>query len=117
MQKRARKAEFPPKERRAIENRDECCIFCKMEYHMEKATWMDCNVLSIMHYIPRSRGGLGVERNAALGCYYHHTMLDNGNTGRREEMLGLFKDYLMQQYEDWNEEELTYDKWSFLQQI
>ncbi len=32
-------------------------------------------------------------------------------------MLGLFKDYLMQQYEDWNEEDLTYDKWRFLKQI
>lgn len=114
MQKRARKAEFTTQARRTIENRDGGCIFCKMKYHMEKATWMDCNVLSIMHYIPRSKGGMGVERNGALGCHYHHTMLDNGNEGRREEMLGIFKDYLMQQYEGWNEEDLIYDKWSFL---
>ena len=44
-------------------------------------------------------------------------MLDNGNTGRREEMLGLFKDYLMQQYKYWNEEDLIYDKWSFLKKV
>lgn len=114
MKKRARKAEFTAKARRAIENRDECCIFCKIGYYMEKADWMDCKVLSIMHYIPRSRGGMGIEQNGALGCQYHHTMLDNGNTGRREEMLGIFREYLMQQYADWNEEELKYDKWSFL---
>ena len=48
MQKKARKAEFTAKTRRIIENRDEGCIFCKMGYHMEKATWMDTNVLSIM---------------------------------------------------------------------
>lgn len=78
---------------------------------------MDCSVLSVMHYIPRSRGGLGIEENGALGCHYHHTMLDNGNTGRREEMLGLFKEYLMQQYEDWKEEDLVYDKWSFFKQV
>ena len=109
---------FTPEVRKKIFERDgEQCIFCKMGYHMEKATWMDCNVLSIMHYIPRSRNGLGIEQNGALGCYYHHTMLDNGNAGRRAEMLELFRDYLMQQYENWNEEDLVYDKWSFLKNV
>ena len=117
MQKKARKAEFTAKTRRIIENRDEGCIFCKMGYHMEKATWMDTNVLSIMRYSARSRNGLGIEQNGALGCYYHHTMLDNGNKGRRKEMLELFKAYLMQQYEDWKEEDLVYDKWSFFKQV
>lgn len=114
MQKKARKAEFSEKTRRIIENRDEACIFCKLGYHMEKAMWMDLRTLSIMHYIPRSQNGLGVEQNGALGCHYHHTMLDNGNEGRRQEMLGIFKEYLMQQYDDWNEDDLKYSKWDFL---
>ena len=117
MQKRARKAEFDTNTRRIIESRDNGCIFCQMHYHMEKANWMDLNAFSIMHYIPRSRGGLGIEQNGAVGCHWHHTMLDNGHEGRIEEMLGLFKDYLMQQYEDWNEEDLIYDKWSFLKKV
>lgn len=114
MQKRARKAEFTANARKTIEIRDNGCIFCQMGYHMEKANWMDLNTFSIMHYIPRSRGGLGIEQNGAVGCHYHHTMLDNGNEGRREEMLGIFRDYLMQQYEDWDESKLTYSKWDFL---
>ena len=32
-------------------------------------------------------------------------------------MLELFRDYLMQQYENWNEEDLVYDKWSFLKNV
>jgi hypothetical protein len=38
-------------------------------------------------------------------------MLDNGNKGRREEMLQLFKQYLQDHYPDWSEDALTYNKW------
>lgn len=41
-------------------------------------------------------------------------MLDNGNMGRREEMLEMFKEYLQEHYPDWNEDELVYSKWRFL---
>ena len=57
--------------------------------------------------------GLGIPKNGAVGCQYHHEMLDNGNTGRRGEMLEIFREYLMQQYPDWNEQELVYSKWNF----
>lgn len=114
MGKRARKAEFSTKARRIIEERDNGCIFCQMRYHMEKAYEMDLCVFSIMHFIPRSSGGLGVEQNGAVGCQYHHDMLDNGNGGYREEMLELFEEYLSSMYEDWNKESLKYDKWAFL---
>ena len=114
MQKRARKAEFTGKTRKIIEERDNGCIFCQMGYRMEKAFWMDLNTFSIMHYIPRSKGGLGIEQNAAVGCQYHHDMLDNGNGGHREEMLELFAEYLESMYEEWDETELVYNKWSFL---
>lgn len=117
MQKRARKAEFTAKTRKIIEERDNGCIFCQMHYNMEKANWMDLNTFSIMHYIPRSQGGLGIEQNGAIGCQWHHSMLDNGKDGRREEMLELFKDYLMQQYDDWDERNLIYSKWAFLENL
>ena len=114
MSKRAHKTEFSAKTRKTIEARDNGCIFCQMDYHMEKAYWMDLNTFSIMHFIPRSSGGLGVEENGAVGCQYHHDMLDNGNSGHREEMLELFEEYLSSLYDGWDKSKLKYDKWAFL---
>ncbi len=115
MGKRAHKAEFSRKTRRIIEERDNGCIFCRMRYRMEKAYWMDLNTFSVMHFIPRSSGGLGIEENGAVGCQYHHDMLDNGNGGHRDEMLELFEEYLRGFYEDWDKSRLVYNKWSFLE--
>lgn len=64
-----------------------------------------------MHYIPRSAGGLGIPQNGAIGCQFHHNMLDNGNQGKRKEMLEIFKQYLQELYTEWNEDELVYRKW------
>ncbi len=110
--KQARAREFTQKERTKIKLRDNnSCIFCRMCYHMEKATWYSKSILSIMHYIPRSHNGRGIEQNGAVGCQYHHDMLDNGSAGRRKEMLEIFKGYLISKYPDWNEENLIYSKW------
>lgn len=114
MAKRANKTEFSARVRRIIKERDNGCIFCQMHYRMEKADWLDLNTFSVMHFIPRSSGGLGIEQNGAVGCSHHHTMLDNGNGGHREEMLELFEEYLKSFYDDWDKSELVYDKWSFL---
>ena len=109
--KQAKAREFPPKVREEIKKRDGGCIFCKMGYHMAaEAGYLH----SIMHYIPRSKNGLGIPENGAVGCQYHHTLLDNGNLGLREEMLEIFREYLQAYYPDWNEKELTYSKWDFL---
>lgn len=117
MGKRARKAEFDTKTRRIIEQRDNGCIFCQMRYRMEKALWMDLNTFSIMHFIPRSSGGLGIAENGAVGCQYHHDMLDNGNGGHREEMLKLFEEYLVSVYDDWDKSKLVYDKWAIFKNL
>lgn len=69
-------------------------------------------IADIMHVVPRSAGGLGIARNGILGCRYHHQILDNGSQGLREEMMDMIKDYLRQKYPGWNEEEVTYNKWS-----
>lgn len=68
----------------------------------------------IMHYIPRSSLGLGIKQNGAVGCRYHHNMMDNGSSGDRKEMLGMFKAYLDVFYPDFPDSERKYDKWSFL---
>lgn len=109
--KQARAREFSSKEREKIKRRDQICIFCKLRYHTEHVTWYAQRLTSIMHYIPRSKGGLGIEQNGALGCQVHHDMLDNGHQGRREEMLAIFKKYLQGYYPDWNEDNLIYKKY------
>lgn len=114
MSKRKRASEFSQRERNRIKERDQGCIFCRMKYHMEecKDTYL-LQPTQIMHYIPRSQSGLGIAKNGAWGCIFHHTMLDNGNRGRREEMLGLFREYLQRHYRDWKEEDLVYRKYDF----
>lgn len=110
--KAARAREFSKKAREEIFFRDKGqCIFCQKDYHMENATWLSTDVLQIMHYVPRSKNGLGIAENGALGCQYHHEMLDNGNKGRRDEMLQIFREYLKNKYPEWYEERLIYDKW------
>lgn len=71
-------------------------------------------IFSVMHYIPRSQNGLGVPQNGAVGCQYHHNLLDNGCKGLRDEMLEIFREYLQEHYPDWDEKKLVYTKWGFL---
>lgn len=112
--KQAKAREFSASEREKIYFRDKGqCIFCRMDYHMEKSNWLSLEILSVMHYVPRSKNGLGIAENGAIGCQYHHTMMDNGAEGRREEMLGIMREYLKGFYKEWNEKDLVYDKWRF----
>jgi len=71
---------------------------------------IECIIHDIMHYVPKSQLGLGIEQNGIEGCRYHHTMLDNGNKGRRLEMLAMMRDYLKSIYPNWNREKLIYRK-------
>lgn len=113
--KQARAREFTAKARKEIKERDNgLCVFCQMGYCMEGAQAFDLQVISLMHYIPRAKGGLGIPQNGAVGCQWHHQMMDNGNQGRREEMLEIFKNYLRAHYNDWDENKLTYNKWEGL---
>lgn len=108
------KYQFDEATRRIIWYRDdETCIFCKMGYHMENMDSMLYAIKDIMHYINKSQGGLGVPQNGAVGCRYHHSLLDNGSKGLRREMLEIFKEHLMQQYQDWSEDKLVFKKWDF----
>ena len=110
--RQAQAREFSPEAREEIWIRDKGkCIFCEMGYHKEDTDAFGRAILQIMHYIPRSHNGLGIPENGALGCQCHHEMMDNGNRGRRKEMLGLFRNYLIGHYKDWDESKLTYDKW------
>lgn len=111
MSKRSKACEFSKSARDVIKNRDGGCIFCQMGYHMPNKENYDLKIFGIMHYIPRSSGGLGVEQNGAIGCQYHHSMLDNGKEGLRPEMLEMFKEYLKARYAGWDEKKLRYSKY------
>lgn len=103
MSKRSRACEFTPKVRKEIKERDGGCIFCQYTgYSGFPAT-------QIMHYIPRSGGGLGIAKNGALGCVKHHQELDNGVNS--EPLKRYFREYLKGKYPDWTAAELMYSKY------
>ena len=109
MSKRSKACEFPRDVRERIEERDGGCIFCKMGYKPDPEDGP--KFYGIMHLVGRAQGGLGVEENGAVGCQWHHNLLDNGNGGERQYMRSLFIDYLKMYYEDWNIDDLYYKKW------
>lgn len=106
--KRAKACDITHKTKAQLWDRDGGCIFCQMGYHPPTEPQ---HMFDAMHYIPRSRGGLGIPQNSAIGCRYHHEMMDQGNKGRRVEMLGLFKGYLIDRYPGWDKDTLIYNKW------
>ena len=89
MPKYTKYLEFSQKERTAIRERDNYrCIFCQVGYRMPPANEMGRNMQDIMHYIPRSSLGLGIKQNGAVGCRYHHNMMDNGSSGDANTISG-----------------------------
>lgn len=109
--KRTKLTEFRSEAREKIKARDGGCIFCKMGFKTDGAGYFELNNFQIMHYVPRSQGGLGIPENGAVGCLYHHNLLDNGRNTRKE-MLQLFEDYLKEQYPNWDKKKLLFRKGS-----
>lgn len=69
-----------------------------MSYKLDSSSDLAYEIKDIMHFIPRSQGGLGIEQNGVLGCRYHHMLLDNGNKGLRDEMLKIMEEHLRMSY-------------------
>ena len=67
----------------------------------------------IMHIVPKSQGGLGIEQNGVLGCRYHHTLMDNGNEDLRGVMFEYIEKYMQNLYPGWNKENLVYHKYEW----
>lgn len=105
-----RRLEFDAQTRQKIIARDGGCFFCQRWYHMGWALPGDLVPLDIMHIIPRSHLGLGVEQNGVLGCRYHHSLMDNGNKGLGTEMMDMLQDYMRELYPHWTPESVTYSK-------
>lgn len=113
MSTRSRACEFNSKAREIIKQRDQGCIFCRLGYMLppEDEFYMETHRYQIMHFIPRSQGGLGIPENGAVGCLWHHNMMDNGNLENRADMLQIFEAYLRARHEGWSRSKLIYSKW------
>ena len=60
------------------------------------------------HYIPRSRGGLGIEQNIVTLCRPCHDLMDN--TTARESLLRRVKEHLDLWYPNFTDEQRIYHK-------
>lgn len=104
--KRAKACDIPYKVKEIVFARDKGkCVVCKNSY----------NVMPNAHYIPRSKGGLGIEQNIVTLCTELtpnkcHRRFDFGTKKEREEIGSIIKNYLKSKYDNWNEEDLIYKK-------
>ena len=98
MSSMSKACDISAKVRQEVLKRDNhCCILCG-EYNVQ-----------IAHYIPRSRGGLGIPQNLACLCVRCHGDYDNSKY--HKQIKSQFKTYLKAVYEDWQEDKLIYSKW------
>lgn len=73
------------------------CIICQSPFAMPNA-----------HFIPRSKGGLGIEQNIVTLCQECHHITDQ--TEHRQFMLEKIEKYLKSKYDDWDKKDLIYRK-------
>lgn len=81
------------------------CVWCRLSGH-----WTGYQARPEAHYIPRSKGGLGIPENVLTLCRPHHDMFDHGTREQREKMRKAFAEYLKQWHPGWDEEKLIYHK-------
>lgn len=99
--RQARAHAIPPGVKRIVNARDGgICVYCGMPGLPEA------------HFIPRSRGGLGVPENILTLCRDCHKKFDHGGRYEREGMREFFADYLKNIYPDWDEEKLIYRRYT-----
>lgn len=110
MKKSAKARQFSDKTRKIIFMRDNRCLFCRIGYHTEEIDEFQQSIMDVMHIVNKSQGGLGIPENGVLGCRYHHSLLDNGNKGLREEMQQIIERYMKSLYPDWDRQQLVYKK-------
>lgn len=107
--KRTKALEIPPQVKKAVALRDSvdnypCCLWCGKPAPTDNITAFSC-----AHYLPRSRGGLGIEGNILTLCRDCHFKYDH--TDNREKMGEFFKGYLQSKYTEWDEKKLVYKKY------
>lgn len=104
--RRSKACDIPPWVKQEVWLRDNGrCVVCGNNY----------NVMPNAHYIPRSKGGLGVEQNIVTLCTeltpnQCHRRFDFGAREEREEIGAVIREYLQSKYPDWDETKLYYRK-------
>lgn len=97
---RTKKTDIPASVKENVWHRDGGkCIFC------EKDVPINC---ANAHFIPRSAGGLGIEKNIFTACVECHHEQDNGKNTKEYDLKA--EKHLKNKYSDWNIEELIYKK-------
>lgn len=105
--KRAKATDIPPAVKKRVFERDNgCCVVCGNGF----------NVMPNAHFIPRSKGGLGIEENIVTLCTELtpnkcHRRFDFGTAEERKRIGETIELYLKSQYPDWDKENLVYRKW------
>lgn len=104
--KRSKATDIPMSVKKKAWERDNgCCVICGNSY----------NVMPNAHYIPRSKGGLGIEENIFTACTRLtendcHYRFDNGTKEEKRKLKEIVKSYFQNIYPDWDEEKLYYKK-------
>lgn len=99
---RAKACAISQRIKKRVAERDEIdgwtrCILCGSNQALPEA-----------HYIPRSKGGLGIEENIMSLCRPCHFAFDFGTPEERQELRERAREYLQNCYPEWNEEALIY---------
>ena len=96
--KRSKACDISATTKKIVWERDgERCIICG-----------DRNAMPNAHFVPRSKGGLGIEKNVVTLCQSCHRAYDQ--SGDRKACRDIIMRYLKEQYIDWSENELIYKK-------
>lgn len=106
MNRRKKATSIPQKVKEAVYERDNHkCVLCGK---WAERSW------ACAHYIRRSQGGLGIEKNIVTLCPVCHMAYDESS--RRNEIKAYLGEYLSNHYDEWSEDELRYRKWTEVQQ-
>lgn len=103
--KRAKDLAISRTVKETVMERDGGCVWCRLT-----GIRTGLPAYPEAHYIPRSKGGLGVEENILTLCRPHHDLFDRGTREQREMMRRAFRAYLQSTYPEWDESKLTYTK-------
>lgn len=104
--KQSKACDISAKVKRRVWERDGgACVICGCRQ----------NVMPNAHYIPRSKGGLGIEENVVTLCTgltenRCHDRYDNGSAEERVRLRRKIEEYLKSRYPDWDPEKLVYRK-------
>ena len=100
--KKSKATDITQKVKQRVWERDNhSCIYCGNTGY---------GVMPNAHFIPRSKGGLGIEQNIVTLCYDCHRNFDHGGAETRERYRVFIAEYLKRQYPNWEEINLVYRK-------